>query len=271
MNELGEDARAILELARDAHDPDARDRARVRGELAARIGTAAGLGLAAGLGAAVKTTATAGAAAAGTGAGVAAGTVGASVAVVKLVSAALIVSATVGVGATVVHRARHAQLAPAAAARKVPARDTSRAEPAPPRAVAAAAAPVVPAPQPVARPRPVEPRAARAEAPALPAQRDPLLTVAEEARLVQAGVVALQSGRPARALDLFDAHARAYPHGVLAEERAAERALALADLGRREEARAAIDTFLQAHPDSPLAARLRARASRLDGAPAAGP
>jgi hypothetical protein len=53
---------------------------------------------------------------------------------------------------------------------------------------------------------------------------------------------------------------------VLAEERDAERALALADLGRTTEARAAIDRFLQAHPVSPLAARLLARAHLLDPA-----
>ncbi|HEY4184842.1 MAG TPA: tetratricopeptide repeat protein [Polyangia bacterium] len=38
-----------------------------------------------------------------------------------------------------------------------------------------------------------------------------------------------------------------------------ERALALADLGRDEEARAAAEDFLRANPSSPLAARLRKR------------
>ena len=88
--------------------------------------------------------------------------------------------------------------------------------------------------------------------------------VADEASLFHDGVVALRSGQPARALVLFDFHARLYPHGVLAEEREAERALALADLGRTTEARAPIDRFLQAHPTSPLAARLLARARLLD-------
>jgi outer membrane protein assembly factor BamD (BamD/ComL family) len=88
--------------------------------------------------------------------------------------------------------------------------------------------------------------------------------VADEASLVHAGVVARRSGQPGRALELFDLHARTYPQGVLAEERDGERALALADLGRITEARAAIDRFLQAHPASPLAARLFARARLLD-------
>ena len=92
--------------------------------------------------------------------------------------------------------------------------------------------------------------------------------MADEASLFHDGVVALRSGQPARALVLFDSHARLYPQGVLAEEREAERALALADLGRATEARAAIDRFLQAHPTSPLAARLLARARLLDPAAA---
>lgn len=78
-----------------------------------------------------------------------------------------------------------------------------------------------------------------------------------EARLVREGVAALEAGEPARALVLFDAHALRYPRGVLAEERAAERALALAALGRHAEARAAAAEFVRAHPTSPLATRLR--------------
>lgn len=81
--------------------------------------------------------------------------------------------------------------------------------------------------------------------------------VDEEARLVGAGVAALHAGNPARALVLFDAHAYRFPRGVLAEERAVERALALFALGRHDEARAAADAFLRSHPTSPLATRLR--------------
>jgi len=82
-------------------------------------------------------------------------------------------------------------------------------------------------------------------------------TVEGEVRLVRDGVAALRAGAPARALALFDAHALRYPRGVLAEERAVERALALDALGRHAEARAAADEFLRAHPTSPLATRLR--------------
>jgi len=88
--------------------------------------------------------------------------------------------------------------------------------------------------------------------------------LAIEARLVHDGVAALRAGQPARALALFDAHAISYPQGVLAEERAAERVLALAQLGRLADAHAAADEFLRAHRASPLAARLRKRLRALD-------
>jgi len=112
------------------------------------------------------------------------------------------------------------------------------------------------------------------QAPDVPESRNAVATVpahapgfglADEAQLIHTAVVALRSGKAAQALALFDAHANFYPHGVLAEERDAERALALADLGRTAEARAAIERFLGAHPASPLAARLRERKSSLAG------
>ena len=81
--------------------------------------------------------------------------------------------------------------------------------------------------------------------------------VAGEARLVTDGVRARRSGRSACALSLLDTHARAFPEGVLAEERDAERALALAALGRTAEARTAATAFLRKYPASLLGARLR--------------
>jgi hypothetical protein len=89
-------------------------------------------------------------------------------------------------------------------------------------------------------------------------------TLADEARLVRDGVAALRARDPARALALFDKHGALYPAGPLAEECAAERALALAELGRVGEARLASEAFLAAHPASPFAARLRERLRALD-------
>jgi RNA polymerase sigma-70 factor (ECF subfamily) len=56
---------------------------------------------------------------------------------------------------------------------------------------------------------------------------------------------------------LLDKHARSFPNGILAEERAAERVLALCALDRMADARAAASAFLRAHPHSPLAARVK--------------
>lgn len=120
----------------------------------------------------------------------------------------------------------------------------------------AANAPEIPAaPSPVAAP--ASP-AQNAEPGALaPVTQRSAPAVDEEARLVGDGVAALRAGEPARALALFDFHLRHYPRGVLAEERAVERALTLSALGRHDEARAAAAEFLRAHPTSPLATRLR--------------
>ena len=78
-----------------------------------------------------------------------------------------------------------------------------------------------------------------------------------ETRLVGAGVAALHAGDAARALKLLDQHAREYTHGILAEERAAERVAALCALGRGTEAREARAAFLREHLRSPLSARVR--------------
>jgi hypothetical protein len=93
-----------------------------------------------------------------------------------------------------------------------------------------------------------------------PAPQTPLAptTLEAETRLILAGVGALHAGDGARALALFEEHARLFPTGALAEERAAERVAALGDLRRWDEARVAAAAFLRDHPSSPLAARVRA-------------
>jgi hypothetical protein len=95
--------------------------------------------------------------------------------------------------------------------------------------------------------------------------------LADEARLVRDGVAAMRAGHPGLAVVLFDAHARAYPHGVLAVEREAERALALAELDRPAVARAALSEFMRAHPDSPLIATVRQRLRTLEATGAGNP
>ena len=88
-----------------------------------------------------------------------------------------------------------------------------------------------------------------------PPAAPPLLrgTVADETRILRDAHLALQNGDAARALALLGDHARAFPNGVLAEERAVERVFALCKLGLVPEARAEAVRFLAANPESPLA------------------
>jgi hypothetical protein len=78
-----------------------------------------------------------------------------------------------------------------------------------------------------------------------------------ETALIRAGMDALRAGDASRALMLFDEHERHFPHGVLAEERAVERILALCQLGRRADAAREGATFLEEHPASRLANHVR--------------
>ncbi|MCL2448149.1 MAG: hypothetical protein FWD17_04300 [Polyangiaceae bacterium] len=82
--------------------------------------------------------------------------------------------------------------------------------------------------------------------------------VADETRIIGEGIAARRSGDAARALALFDEHARRYPGGVLGDERDVERVLALCDLGRRDVARAAAARFERTRLGSPLVARIHA-------------
>jgi hypothetical protein len=295
MSDLDEAGRALIALADDAHDPTDMDRARVRAALARRLGAAAGLGLGAvaGVGATAKAAAGAGTVASAGGATTA---VAGSALAMKLMGIVAITTA-VGVGAGIkigrrsvepgaaakiseVHTRRIAAPLPAPAPPPLPApalapaREQSTIEEVPP------ARPIVqPAPRhetrrneasPIKAPPDEAPPAATTPPPAVEtpaattAASDPCAPaqtsqsgVAGEARLVTDGVRARRSGRSACALSLLDAHARVFPDGVLAEERDAERALALAALGRTAEARTAATAFLRKYPASPLGARLR--------------
>ena len=61
------------------------------------------------------------------------------------------------------------------------------------------------------------------------------------------------------ALVRLDAYGRAYPHGRLGLEAEVLRIDALDESGRRDAARARAEAFLQRHPHSVLAARVRTR------------
>jgi RNA polymerase sigma-70 factor (ECF subfamily) len=97
-------------------------------------------------------------------------------------------------------------------------------------------------------------RAPRVASP--PASSDRKPDVQAELALLRDARSALSAGDPRRALELTDAHARAFPHGVLAEERRATRIVALCSLGRVTEGRREAQAFVERAPDSPLAERV---------------
>ena len=81
-------------------------------------------------------------------------------------------------------------------------------------------------------------------------------TLAREARLLAEARRAVGSGDAARGLALLDEHARTFPNGFLASDRAAERIVVLCSLGRREEAVREGRAFLANRPASPLTRRV---------------
>ncbi|MEO7109908.1 MAG: hypothetical protein ABI183_05680, partial [Polyangiaceae bacterium] len=83
------------------------------------------------------------------------------------------------------------------------------------------------------------------------------LQIGAELELINRAQQALQAEDANEALALLNEHARRFPNGALAEERDAARVLALCGAGRQEDAATAGAAFLSAHPDSPLATRVR--------------
>lgn len=282
MTDLNPQDRALIDLARDGSNPTDADRKHVRAALVAQLGVGIGLTSTTAVGAA---TATAGAAVAG-GAVAVGGGASASLVAAKVAAVVLLTGALSG-GAFALHRTMRTGAAPMAASVGLvpPATGSNAPEGAPLAAVALPPlAPVPPstvlaAPPPKAGASPrvesvIPPRSGAPTAPATsPLEGTPVAapapsmepaaplaptTLDAETQLVRAGVAALHAGDPARALGIFDEHARLYPNGFLSEERAGERVLALCDLGRAGEAANAARAFLAEHSRSPLAARIRA-------------
>jgi outer membrane protein assembly factor BamD (BamD/ComL family) len=76
--------------------------------------------------------------------------------------------------------------------------------------------------------------------------------------LIRTARQALQADRPARALEVLDAHARAFPAGQMREDRQVLRIEALCAAGKAPQARAEVALFLRAFPGSAHAQRVRA-------------
>ena len=117
--------------------------------------------------------------------------------------------------------------------------DRPSAPPAPTRPAVPAAAASAPEPPPSAAP--VAPHNSAAPSSS---------SLAAERSLIDAGRSALGAGDAAKALTLFDEHARRYPRGQLGEEREALSIQTLAVLGRFDEARARAARFRQLNPHS---------------------
>jgi hypothetical protein len=262
MSELTPEDDALIRQARNGLEPTSEDHARVRGKVFARVGV--------GLGAGAATLSAAGATAAAAG-----GT--ASALGLKILGTLLVVGCIAG--GTLAVRERHEANVPVPRPKVTgstpfvaPEIITAQPEAPPPApSVPTPPTPLVPLasqpPQPVVAHVPVvrspmPPTTAPAmtapleSPPAAPPQAGPA-TVAAEARLLRDADVALGSGDAARALALLDEHAATYPHGVLVEERMAERVVVLCALGRTAEAQQAATSFLRDHERSPLAARVR--------------
>jgi hypothetical protein len=240
MHELSDEARSILDLAEDAHDPTDRDRRRVRRAMVAQLGATA----------VISSSSTM---AAASGAGATATATGVSFGAKVLASIAIVGMAAGGAALPTTRPIAHPNSEPPPIAAKAPA---ERAEPA--RAAPGDDVAPVPAEPPAAEPPPPAPRAH-----ASPTRGDAL---AVEVGVLGSARAALRLGEPARALALLESHRGTFARGMLREEFLAARVMALHDLGRRSEAAAALAQFAAEMPKSPLLAEL---ASRIDsnGAP----
>ncbi len=87
----------------------------------------------------------------------------------------------------------------------------------------------------------------------------PAVTLAHELSSLDAARGSLARGDATGALARLDAYGRAYPHGRLGLEAEVLRIDALDQSGRSDAARARAEAFLQHHPHSVLAARVRTR------------
>ncbi|MRG93992.1 hypothetical protein [Polyangium spumosum] len=270
MNELGPEARAILDAGRDGDDPSPADRARLRRALSAAL-VASGATITLGERAAEATTSL-GEAASTTTKLASAAKAGAAVTLGGVAwkgMLALIVVGAASAGALLRPVATHVETppaaprieAPAAPGKTIPAEAPALAEE--PEVAPTSEPPPEPAPAPrpaptlnaqATRPAPTVTTQATNEAPPEPAPADTLLA---ETRRLREAHGAMQNGDPAQALRLLD-EAKAGAEGQsLREERAAARVLALCKLGRTAEARAEATKFLAESPASPLADRVR--------------
>lgn len=224
-SELGPDARSLLDAARDAHDPTAADRTRVKGKVAARIGAAA-------FGTTIAVTATSSTA-----------RTAAKVGIAAAVGGALLL-------AGFWWKSSHEPVATTPVENKPAVAATA---PAPPPVVTDTT-PAIP----VESLAPVPTVAEKKVVAPAPAQADPQSTLDAELALLTSAKKAINDSDPTRSLAILDEHQRKYPDGILAEERASTRVFALCAANRTAEAKTSAQDFLAKYPRSPSAPRVRA-------------
>lgn len=295
MSELSPEARALLAETRDGDDPSERDRARVRQRLSMAIAaaaTSAAASAAAPAAATATTSAATSAASTAATAGTAAAKAGVSMQVAAGAQAVVAsgVSAKVGIAVTVAvigvagsgvvlkHELAPAKStresaavveAPRARARKVASVRSSVVPPIEAPAPIIEPAPMIEAPvpdevpasaspAPVAAPsKPVAPLRGAKPAPKLaPVEPTIPASMQDEIRLISLAQAALRDGEHDRVLSLLGEHASRFPHGTLALERDAVRAIALCESGRTTAGRIAAGELAPRIAGSPLAARV---------------
>jgi len=227
MSDLDQQARAIVEAGRDADQPTAADRDRIKRAVLVQIAA----------GGAVASTAVAGTLSLG-----------------AKVGLAVVAVALVGGGAVGVLKVRSSHPAAVPSPRPAPAAVTA------PPAPRAAAIELSPQESPAAmddkirkaeRPRKAAPSLGRgdkgADADQVSAEVEVLKRAREELRL----------GRPARALEALVEYDRRFGRGVLGEEREAMAAIAACQATPGPAARAGAEAFMRKAPASPLRERVR--------------
>jgi hypothetical protein len=300
MTELGPEARALLEQTRDGDDPSERDRARMRQRLAVAMAAAA---TGAAVSAAAPAAATASAAATATATATKIG-IGAQVAAGAQVVAAGGVTAKIGVAVTIAVISvagsgvvLERELAPQANARepaaevahRTRARVPTSASPAhASEALIAEALILEPLAAPAPEPPVIEPQSAAQPAAAItssartalqkrlpvlkaraqqPVAREPAsipVSLQTELQLLSLAQSALRDGEHDRVLALLAEHAARFPHGTLALERDAVRAITLCSSGRMASGRSAANMLAPRIAGSPLAARLERACEIVD-------
>lgn len=86
---------------------------------------------------------------------------------------------------------------------------------------------------------------------------DPEVSLKQEHQLIASAKRALEQGNPDKALSVLATHEERFPNGLLTEERAALRVLALCERGDVDQARREQGRFLDKWPRSPHANRIR--------------